>query len=299
VAVDQERVAEIIMAASADDPAVRLQNLEREVDLLKITIKRILMDIRERMNELENPFTIGASGVSLSGAGSSGQEMDVKESALDAREAALDARESGLKLSNDSAETKKPQEMEPDKTGPDPLLSLLEDPVPDRISRVPGSWPVFAASPVPAHPPAPEMLPLQKAYNLFRWTQSGAKKFGNDPLITLAETYCVMGYIQKRTLDEIRELSRLMPISLGRDQPIGPDEFVFEIYTLNRILSPGDTSLDRDMIEVMMESRRQGERSAAGDMGTGSGIIGIVREKKKAGSPGFLDNDLEGMNLRA
>ncbi|OPY37308.1 MAG: hypothetical protein A4E34_00102 [Methanoregula sp. PtaU1.Bin006] len=48
-----------------------------------------------------------------------------------------------------------------------------------------------------------------------------------------------------------------MPANLGEEHEVGPDEFVAELYALNRILSPSDTSLDRDMIEVMMEKRQQ------------------------------------------
>ena len=48
-----------------------------------------------------------------------------------------------------------------------------------------------------------------------------------------------------------------MPANLGEEHEVGPDEFVAELYALNRILSPNDTSLDRDMIEVMMEKRNQ------------------------------------------
>jgi hypothetical protein len=65
-----------------------------------------------------------------------------------------------------------------------------------------------------------------------------------------------MGYITKESCDEIREISRLMPANLGEEHEVGPDEFVSELYALNRILSPNDTSLDRDMIEVMMEQRQ-------------------------------------------
>jgi hypothetical protein len=40
---------------------------------------------------------------------------------------------------------------------------------------------------------------------------------------------------------------------------------VAELYALNKILAPDDTSMDRDMIEVLMEQRRDvhtiGERS--------------------------------------
>ena len=46
--------------------------------------------------------------------------------------------------------------------------------------------------------------------------------------------------------------------------PIGPqvaeqiDEFVSELYILNRILDPKDNTLDEDMIEVLMTHRVQG-----------------------------------------
>ncbi|MEI8331442.1 MAG: hypothetical protein WCF90_07320 [Methanomicrobiales archaeon] len=60
MAVNRSQVYHIITAASEDDLEVKLQNLEREVALKKTSIKRLFMDIRERMNELENPFTLSA-----------------------------------------------------------------------------------------------------------------------------------------------------------------------------------------------------------------------------------------------
>jgi hypothetical protein len=47
-----------------------------------------------------------------------------------------------------------------------------------------------------------------------------------------------------------------MPANLGEEHEVGPDEFVAELYALNRILAPEDTSMDRDMIEVLMEQRQ-------------------------------------------
>jgi len=117
MAVNQSQVDHIITAASEDDPEVKLQNLEREVDLIKTSIKRLLMDIRERMNELENPFTLVATG-SPGASAATGQSTsidadidDAKKSALEAREAALDARESQMaatkaKMENESKKEK-------------------------------------------------------------------------------------------------------------------------------------------------------------------------------------------------
>ncbi|MDD4256089.1 MAG: hypothetical protein PHP59_12040, partial [Methanofollis sp.] len=61
--VNQSQVDQILGAASADDPEVKLANLEREVDLVKVSVKKLLIDIRERMNEMENPFVFAAGGV--------------------------------------------------------------------------------------------------------------------------------------------------------------------------------------------------------------------------------------------
>jgi hypothetical protein len=111
------------------------------------------------------------------------------------------------------------------------------------------------ATPAPAA--TNEKLRLQKVYKLFKWTHRSVKKFGHDRLEIMLESYRAMGYITKESTDEIREISRLMPANLGEEHEVGPDEFVAELYTLNRILAPNDTSLDRDMIEVMMEQRQQ------------------------------------------
>ncbi|MGB8308208.1 MAG: hypothetical protein WCE65_00065, partial [Methanoregula sp.] len=104
---------------------------------------------------------------------------------------------------------------------------------------------------------ANEKLRLQKVYKLFKWTNAAIRKFGHDRLDIILESYRIMGYISRESCDEIKEISRLMPANLGDEHEVGPDEFVSELYALNRILSPNDASLDRDMIEVMMEQRQQ------------------------------------------
>jgi hypothetical protein len=268
MAVNQSQVDHIITAASEDDPEVKLQNLEREVDLIKTSIKRLLMDIRERMNELENPFTISSG--SGGGAVSQGQTPsidsdvgDARKSALEAREAALDARESQMDATKAKLETeskKEPADKKPERPSPqddekraldEQMLALLKSQV-----VMPQKNTLPAPVPAPAHTPVSEKLRLQKVYKLFKWTNQSVRKFGHDRLEIMLESYRAMGYITKESTDEIREISRLMPANLGEEHEVGPDEFVAELYALNRILAPNDTSLDRDMIEVMMEQRQ-------------------------------------------
>ena len=59
MAVNQAQVDHIISTASADDPEVKLLKLQDEVELIKTSIKKLLIDIRERMNDLENPIVVG------------------------------------------------------------------------------------------------------------------------------------------------------------------------------------------------------------------------------------------------
>ena len=267
MAVNQSQVDHIITAASEDDPEVKLQNLEREVDLIKTSIKRLLMDIRERMNELDNPFTLTA-GVAGTAPVPVPTEADIaKQTAMEEREAALDARESELDAAKAKKESEKKAELSAEKAE-----QARSFPAEDRTHLIDEQTLAFlrsqagtlqknavAAAAPPAAPAEPvnEKLRLQKVYKLFKWTNQAVKKFGHDRLEIMLESYRAMGYITKESCDEIREISRLMPANLGDEHEVGPDEFVAELYAINHILAPGDTSLDRDMIEVMMEKRQQ------------------------------------------
>ena len=261
MAVNQSQVDHIITAASEDDPEVKLQNLEREVDLIKTSIKRLLIDIRERMNEMENPFTIAATGVPA-GPSAAAVETDVaQKSAMEAREAALEARESQLetakaKIELDKAKDKFP--VTPERVSPphEDNMRMIDDQLLSVMRSQVGTPQKPAFIPHNQISPTSEKLHLQKVYKLFKWTQQSVKKIGHDRLEIILESYRAMGYITKESCDEIREISRLMPANLGEEHEVGPDEFVADLYALNRILSPNDTSLDRDMIEVMMEQRQ-------------------------------------------
>lgn len=307
MAVNQSQVDHIITAASEDDPEVKLQNLEREVDLIKTSIKRLLMDIRERMNELENPFTLAATGGALPGAPASTTadiEADIdeaKKSALEAREAALDARESQMdatKAKMDAEGKKETAEKKEDDLAPpqdtekraldEQMLAILKSQMPAPQKLMP--------PPQPAGESPSEKLRLQKVYKLFKWTNQSVRKFGHDRLEIMLESYRVMGYITKESADEIREISRLMPANLGDEHEVGPDEFVAELYALNRILTPNDTSLDRDMIEVMME-QRQSEAGIPERKAEESIDLSTLSRSGRKSSSRNNDKDEEWMNL--
>jgi len=289
--VNQSQVDQILTAASEDDPEVKLQNLEREVDLIKTSIKRLLIDIRERMNDIDNPFTLieGNNASKDAGAGIKEEASDAHESAMDARESALKARESTVEASEKSRHKEKGRRKKDEEDEEDDeddyeeerparsrrkekknefseadgrLLAALRLQLAQESIPTPAPAPLPQLPAMPAVPPIPEpssipeKLRLQKAYRLFKWTNRSVKKYGHDRLESMLQSYRSMGYISQESCVEVIEIARLMPAVLGEVHEIDPGEYVAELYVLNRILSPDDVTLDRDMIEVLMEQRQ-------------------------------------------
>lgn len=302
MAVNQSQVDHIITAASEDDPEVKLQNLEREVDLIKTSIKRLLMDIRERMNEMENPFTLVTEGNGTQPGPSAklNAEQEAQRTALETREAELAARELRLEAAKEKNESGIKKDSPPVKS--DPVTAYTEESkkiLEDQMLAVFRSQAAAGQKTTP-FPQTPlslssEKLRLQKVYKLFKWTQQSVRKIGHDRLEIILESYRAMGYITKESCEEIREISRLMPANLGEEHEVGPDEFVSELYALNRILAPDDTSLDRDMIEVMMEQRQNLPASA---VKSGEERIVLPRSPVSVRKPALhKEKDEEWMNL--
>jgi hypothetical protein len=258
---------QVVPQIPPEDQEIKIQNLEREVDLLKTSIKRLLMDIRERMNEMENPFVIA----SMPGGRAYAQDLKgfqksldgTRNTGLNGKEAALNSYDARLNVPMEKAERQNP---EPEKTSPPSYTNqsitahagldhrIIDDQLVAQFKAQATGVRTGAQSPLPVYG---EKFRLQKVYKIFEWTRQAVRKYGHDRLEIILQSYKTMGYISKDSLDEIREVAKLMPASLGDEHEVSPDEYVSELYMLNRIITPEDISLDRDMIELMMEQRSQ------------------------------------------
>jgi hypothetical protein len=268
MAVNQAQVDHIISSASADDPEVKLLKLQDEVELIKTSIKRLLIDIRERMNDMENPIMIGG------GQSAPGEVSVSVASALRDTSTAVQAAAGAVRATSELAQ-KEGQTQDP--------------PAPVGVSQAPAAGPGTAGQTTAAvfpqasaQPPQGDIdflsalksqiasLPgedttmkaalgdkvrLQKVFRLFEWTSRNVKRFGHDRTDLMLDAYHAMGYISDKSCKLVKDMTRLMPSSLGEVHDIRADEFVSELYELNHILNPSDSTLDRDMIEVLMEKR--------------------------------------------
>jgi hypothetical protein len=225
--------APTVPAPPAGDTDVKLLKLQDEMDLLKTSIKKLLIDIRDRLNEKDNPF-LRTGGLPEKA------DMEAEESPAD-EEKAEDAQPEEEKVPEPEVETFPAA----GKTVQEELANMLRG-----KGKMPPVSP-FASQKVV------EKLRLRKVHRLFGWTSKIINRYGHDRLEILLQAYASMGYLTDEMAGQIREIGRLLPASLGELHVIGPDEFVSELYILNRILDPKDNTLDEDMIEVLMTHRIQ------------------------------------------
>jgi len=242
VGVDQAQIDKILAGVSSDDPEARLDALEKELDFVKTSITRLLIDLRERMNEIDNPFTSAAT--SYTGGRLEPPALDDDEDA-DAGLPALDPLPAGL-------------------GAPDLPTGLSGDLFPADLGLPAGTAAALPDTKTPASEAKPAgKLKLQKVHRLFAWVHQGCSKYGHEHMTIMIDAYRSMGYISDDVAEQIREIMRMAPENRGEVADIGPNEFVSELYVLNRILDPDDATLDRDLIEVLMLARRRpGEQGA-------------------------------------
>jgi len=240
--VNQSQVDHILSTASADDPEVKLQNLQDEVDLLKKSVKKLLIDLRERMNELDNPFIMSNySENAVAGSPKLNELPAAEEQLSDEPEENLPAvlDEEGLipaELPGKNLNTSSLNDEE--------LLAALHRQIDDINQNAPE-----------VSEQAKEKPKLQKLHRIFEWTARMVKKYGHDRMDIMMESYRSMGYVSDEYCSQIKDIARLMPQSIGEYHEIGSEEFVAELYVLNRIIYPDDSSLDREMIDVMMDNK--------------------------------------------
>ncbi|KAF1078432.1 FlaD/FlaE family flagellar protein [Methanogenium sp. MK-MG] len=247
MAINQSQVDQIISSASVDEPEVKLQNLQDEVDFIKKSIKKLLIDIRERMNEMENPFIITALQAS--------QETATPPNELPDESAEETSQNTKPELSDACDPQMQASDQYPDIPGFEgksyaDFVRMSKD----KALLLSMQQKMEELSPDNKDVPS-EKLRLQKLHRLFEWTNKMVKKYGPDRLEIMIESYRTMGYITDDAYQQVNDIARLMPETLGESHEISSDEFVSELYVLNRILSPNDSSLDRDMIEVLMDMR--------------------------------------------
>ncbi|HOJ96320.1 MAG TPA: hypothetical protein PK024_05715 [Methanospirillum sp.] len=268
--VNQAQVDSIISSASAEDPEIQLLKLRDEVELLKTSIKRLLIDIRERMNDAENPLVQALKGNPVEFVGQHTTAPTPMEGYIDD----YDEEPSGGGFAEEGGSmsvSEEPEAIEP--VGqPDAGMSAglgggaasvssalsslaAEKGMLEALRNQLFAQPAPVAEPVKQKKPR-EKVKIQKVYSLFEWTANNVKRYGHDRVDLMLESYKEMGHISEEHCKQVKDIARLMAPSIGEVHEMKADEFVLALYELNRILQPDDPGLDRDMLDVLIEKRK-------------------------------------------
>ena len=270
MAVNQAQVDSIISSASAEDPEIQLLKLRDEVELLKTSIKRLLIDIRERMNDAENPLVQALKGNPVEFVGQHSSVPTPMEGYIDD----YDEEPSVEGFSDDVGSMSVSEDSDAIEPAGQPDLGMSAG-MSGGVSSVSSALSSLAAEkgmlealrnqlfaqPSMAVEPAKQKRPrekvkIQKVYSLFEWTTNNVKRYGHDRVDLMLESYKEMGHISDEHCKQVKDIARLMAPSIGEVHEMKADEFVLALYELNRILQPDDPGLDRDMLDVLIEKKK-------------------------------------------
>jgi hypothetical protein len=234
--VDQAVVDEILAKAAEDTEEGRLEKLEKEVETLKGSIKRLLLDIRETMNKLENPFANLQSLAESNVIPSTPAQIQVVPAKLP---------EAGEEC--EAEEEKRPEErveMEEKEKAEEKGKTQAEIPV-----RSPRREEIkeMAEMKTEAEFEAEKRIDPVTLFRLMEWVQSMISKHSYDSFKLMLDVFSATGYIRNETRELILKLAELAKLD-GR-------EVFIDLYRLNRILNPKDRSLDSQVLALLLEKR--------------------------------------------
>ncbi|MDY9927922.1 hypothetical protein [Methanosarcina sp.] len=212
---DQSIIDKIVATAESDTIESKVANLEEEVTEIKGSIKNLLMDIRETMGVLENPFQNIQGIANISGA------------IINPRPA-----EDGKKEDPKKEEIK---EDEPDDTDLE-MEQVPKNPFEDMRQAV---------KKLPKRNDSKLIDPLS-FYRTIVWSKDMVGKYDHDAIKELIEVFSLLGYIPC----DIKEIILRVIEILAKNNNL--DDAVMDLYRLYHILNPDDLSLDSKVLDYVL-----------------------------------------------
>ncbi|MCC4771719.1 hypothetical protein FXV91_16570 [Methanosarcina sp. DH2] len=212
---DQSIIDKIVATAESDTIESKVANLEEEVTEIKGSIKNLLMDIRETMGVLENPFQNIQGIANISGA------------IINPRPA-------------DDGKKEEPKKEEIIEDEPDD-----EDLEMEQIPKNPFEDMRQAVKKLPKRNDSKLIDPLS-FYRTIVWSKDMVGKYDHDAIKELIEVFSLLGYIP----GDIKEIILRVIEILAKNNNL--DDAVMDLYRLYHILNPDDLSLDSKVLDYVL-----------------------------------------------
>ncbi|WP_325377183.1 hypothetical protein [Methanocella sp.] len=249
------------------DDQKRIDAMEKDLEVLKVSIKKLMIDIRDEMNNTKNPF--------------------VNLQQLQAPTAGIEVRDMSNAPAEPVDELDEPEELETPET-----LVMEKKETPVAKAKPVDPAPQVQATPPLADPVIEEMAERRDALmsefedakillkqmkeeikereaavrsrdparldpetiiKLMQWTKSVVMKNGTARFYNLLDAYVSMGYLNPQTRAIIEKMCKLVCPEV---EPIPKDidikECVGDMYALFLILNPRDKDMDSRMLAIML-----------------------------------------------
>ncbi|WP_456469430.1 hypothetical protein [Archaeoglobus sp.] len=256
--VDQAAIDEILASAEADTPESRIDKLEKELDVLKGSVKRLLLDLRETLNNLENPFQNlqNLAEGALSTMQQPQPQIQVIPAAIPEPEKSLEEEGEGEEKEEEESLEDVPEdevarceesigEVMPKEEGDSlqPQVGVYEIERKERAEPKPG---------VEERWQKPEMFTkydIVTLFNLMEWVKGMLEKYSIDSLKIMLEVFEAAGYITEEAKDFVAKLAELIALNDGFE------DMLLELYRLHKLMNPQDTSMDSKLLNLILEKR--------------------------------------------
>lgn len=215
---DQSMIDKLVATAESDTIESKVASLEEEVAEIKGSIKSLLMDIRETMSVLENPFQNIQGIANISSAIVSPKPEEVPEDHPPKKEEVIEEEDEDEdlemeKIPKNFLEDLKKAAKRQQKRGDSKLI----DPI--------------------------------SFYKTIVWCKDMAGKYNQDAIKELLEVFTLLGYIP----GEIKEIIVKILDILFKNNNL--DNAVVDLYRLYHILYPEDPSLDSKVLDYILNEK--------------------------------------------
>jgi archaellum component FlaD/FlaE len=274
--MDQSAINKIILdSSSTEDPNKRVEKLEKEVMILKGSIKKLIVDIREQMNNAENPF-LNIQQLQMPAQAPVIKEDPIELDVPDNPELDEEEREE-KKKSSKGKKRKKPAEGDFEEEEVEEDREDRKYPGEDELARFKALQPGFSKRDLdminefeeqkkmleamksktseagPASLTGSKRIDPYTMNQIMDWTRMMLRKNGSERMKDLLEMYVSTGYISDETKAIVQRMSKLMESEPTRPpKRLDIKECVSDLYTLYVILNPGDKDLDSKMLTVLL-----------------------------------------------
>lgn len=215
---DQSMIDNIVATAESDTIESKVANLEEEVTEIKGSIKALLMDIRETMGVLENPFQNIQGIANISSAIVSPKPID------------------------ENPEDKAPQEEIEDESDDEDL---------EPVEQIPKNFieDLKKAAKKQLKKDDSKLIDPVSFYRTIVWSKDMVGKYDQEAIKELIEVFSLLGYIPGNLKEIIIKVIEI----LGKNNNL--DDAVLDLYRLYNILNPEDPSLDSKMLGYILNEK--------------------------------------------